>query len=484
VDAVLNWLWQGSVVVLALALMLQLLERSRAHVRYVVCWMALVSVFTLPLVPFLGAAVTPLDIVPIAVAGPIIPVPHAWWTSSAVLIALWALWAGIHVVRLARAMLSLRGIKRRSRVCPTTVERSLCHWVGIRDRGRQAVLVVSDGVTAAAVLGCRSPVIAVAPALVDHLDADELDRVIIHEWAHVQRRDDLANVLQLIARAIAGWHPAVWWIDRRLRIEREVACDEMAVSITGSPKSYAACLIKLANLPLVRPAALPAPGMLTPLGLRGRIVRIVSRREFATPSWSRSVATIVVALLGALSVAVGGLQLVESAVVSPNADIPPTTVPVDGVPPNAFEEPRALDAAQQMRVRTAEFAAGPPAGSPRRFSLRVKPAPAEPLATAASATPLRGPHVVNTEGQESTDSAGDVSGNTLVPVPSASAPIATAVAIGHIPDTQPPVVEAPTRSPWNAAADAGVAIGRSSKTAGVATAGFFNRVGRRIAGSF
>jgi beta-lactamase regulating signal transducer with metallopeptidase domain len=487
VDAVLNWLWQGGVVVLALALSLQLLERSRAHVRYVVCWIALLIVFALPLVPILTAVVTPPDMAASAAAGPIVPIPHAWWTSSAVLVTAWALWAGVYAIRLAGAMLALRRAKRRSRIFPTPVEQSLRHWLRIRDRGRQAVLVVSDRVNAAAVLGCRSPVIAVAPALVGHLDADDLDRVVIHEWAHVQRRDDLANLLQLIVRAAAGWHPAVWWIDRRLRIEREVACDEATVSITGSPKSYAACLVKLANLPLGSSEPLPAPGVLTPAGLRGRIVRIVSRRDFATPSWSRGAATAVIALLGALSVTVGGFQLVESAVVSPNAAAGPAVASGEDAPPNVIEElfagstgqDPAYDNAQQPVVQAATSASARPAGS-RQSSPRVESAPAgQPTAG--------GP-----EGAESTDSAGEVSSNTFVPImrlePAPTAVPLVPVALDHQPETQadtrPAADEAPARSPWNAAADAGVAIGRGSKNAGVATAGFFNRVGRHIADSF
>ena len=63
--------------------------------------------------------------------------------------------------------------------------------------------------------------------------------MLIHEWAHVQRRDDLVNILQIVVRIIAGWHPALWWIDHRLHIEREIACDEITVAVTGSPKAYA-----------------------------------------------------------------------------------------------------------------------------------------------------------------------------------------------------------------------------------------------------
>jgi beta-lactamase regulating signal transducer with metallopeptidase domain len=69
-----------------------------------------------------------------------------------------------------------------------------------------------------------------------------------HEWAHVQRRDDIFNVLHVLVRLIGGWHPALWWIERRLHVEREIACDEVTVAFTGSPKSYAECLVKLSSL--------------------------------------------------------------------------------------------------------------------------------------------------------------------------------------------------------------------------------------------
>ena len=85
-------------------------------------------------------------------------------------------------------------------------------------------------------LGFGSPIIALAPRLLTELSAPDLDRVLVHEWAHVQRRDDLAQLVQHIVRAIAGWHPAVWWLERRLDFEREAACDEVAVDVTGSRK--------------------------------------------------------------------------------------------------------------------------------------------------------------------------------------------------------------------------------------------------------
>ena len=190
----------------------------------------------------------------------------------------------------------------------------------MKDDGRTAQLVVSNDVRAAAVIGCGSPVIAVAPALVQHLTAAELDRIVIHEWAHVQRRDDLGNVAQLMVRLVAGWHPGVWLLDRWLRAEREIACDEMAVTLTGSSKVYAACLVKLASLPLTSRDTLPALGVLSSGSLATRVQRILSRSDPATANGSRNSVTLSIGLLVGVSLAVGSLRIVEAVEVLPELD--------------------------------------------------------------------------------------------------------------------------------------------------------------------
>lgn len=469
--AVLNWLWQGCVVALALAAILRLLDHARAQVRYAVCWVALLCAFVLPVVPFIGLVASPAVLPTVtASSAAVVSVPHTWWTSSALVLGLWALWLGIYGTRLATAMLALRRAKTGSRPFPASVESRLRHWQRVRQQGRQASLFVSDRVRAAAVLGCGSPVIAVAPALVQHLDADELDRVIVHEWAHVQRRDDLANGVQLIARLIAGWHPAVWWIDRRLQIERELACDEMTVAVTGSAKSYAACLVKVADLPLGGVSALPAPGALSSSGLATRIRRLVSRREFLSPAWSRGVATAAVVLLCVLSLAVGGFRLVEAAAESPTVR---RVVRAQSVQESGLESANTIHQASQPITRTRTLVAARSAGQPAVASPQVEQRPAEPTTTSEPAAP----ETANTPERSSAEAG-------LPIVPLESAPIEVPVARATAPSTPTSPGETPTDSTWRAAADGGVAIGRESKKAGVATAGFFNRLGKRIAGSF
>src|SRR6185503_4263157 len=157
----------------------------------------------------------------------------------------------------------------------------------------------------ASVLGGGRPIIAVAPKLIDRLSPDELDRIMIHEWAHVQRRDDLLSLAHAIVRATAGWHPAVWWLERRMLIEREIACDEITVRLTGCPKRYAACLTAIATLP---GSSLPmeAVGVLSTPALTRRVVRILSQRRLASPAFSAAAAVVAVLVLATFSITAAG----------------------------------------------------------------------------------------------------------------------------------------------------------------------------------
>jgi beta-lactamase regulating signal transducer with metallopeptidase domain len=335
-DAVLNWLWQGSAVALACVVMLRVLERARANVRYVVCWVALLLIVALPALPPVQPA-PPAAALPASPADAMLSLPDAWWTSTLLMLAAWLGWASACTVRFVSAMAALRRARSRSLAFPSDVESALPHWRRARVDGRRATLVLSDSVTTAAVLGWGPPMIAVSPSVVRTLDPAELDRVLIHEWVHVQRRDDLVNVLRTAVRILAGWHPGIWWIDRRLHVEREIACDERTVAITGSPKSYAACLMKLASLRDVARALQAAPAVVTMSGLRARITRIVTPPRSIAPLWARSLAVAIVSTLCAMSVGVSGLKLVEAVALAQ----PFTSTRMPGIIADALAPPAA-----------------------------------------------------------------------------------------------------------------------------------------------
>jgi hypothetical protein len=104
------------------------------------------------------------------------------------------------------------------------------------------------------------PAVLVPGFLIERLSDEELGNVLTHELAHLRRGDDWMNLVQRLIEAVIFFHPAVLWIGRRLRLEREIACDDWVVAMTGTPRPYAACLAKLAAL---MPAASPqlAPGV-------------------------------------------------------------------------------------------------------------------------------------------------------------------------------------------------------------------------------
>jgi len=77
----------------------------------------------------------------------------------------------------------------------------------------------------------------------------------MHELAHLQRRNDWTNLAQKTLKALLCFHPAAWWIESRLSLEREMACDEAVLATTASPNAYAHCLVSMAEKSFGRRAA-------------------------------------------------------------------------------------------------------------------------------------------------------------------------------------------------------------------------------------
>jgi hypothetical protein len=69
----------------------------------------------------------------------------------------------------------------------------------------------------------------------------------MHELAHLRRWDDWTNLAQKIVKALFFFHPAVWWIEGKLTLEREMACDDLVLAQTSNPKTYAKSLLSLAE---------------------------------------------------------------------------------------------------------------------------------------------------------------------------------------------------------------------------------------------
>jgi uncharacterized protein YnzC (UPF0291/DUF896 family) len=92
------------------------------------------------------------------------------------------------------------------------------------------------------VIGWVRPIVFLPATALTGLSEDQLQAVIAHELAHIQRLDAFVNVFQVCIETLLFYHPAVWWLNKRVRCEREHCCDEVAVSVCGDAVEYARAL--------------------------------------------------------------------------------------------------------------------------------------------------------------------------------------------------------------------------------------------------
>ena len=132
-------------------------------------------------------------------------------------------------------------------------------------------------------VGVLAPAIVVPLSMLTSLSSSELQAVLAHELAHIKRNDYLANLFQMVIEAVYFFNPAVWWISRQIRVEREACCDQIAIESAGNNIGYATILANwmetVAGSPASTVADAPAAAMAfsnkQPSGMLERIQRIL-----------------------------------------------------------------------------------------------------------------------------------------------------------------------------------------------------------------
>jgi hypothetical protein len=125
----------------------------------------------------------------------------------------------------------------------------------------------------------------------------ELQQVLLHELTHLRRRDDWTNLTQKVIKAILFFHPSVWWLEQRLSLEREMACDEAVLARAASPYGYAECLTRLAEKTLIRKNIALAQGLVSRMRqLSMRVAQILDdNRPEGTQIWKPAIPMVAVA---------------------------------------------------------------------------------------------------------------------------------------------------------------------------------------------
>ena len=188
----------------------------------------------------------------------------------------------------------------------------------------------------------------------------DLTAVILHELAHLQRRDDWTNLAQKLLGAIFFFHPAVWWVERKLALEREMACDELVLAKTGNRRAYAECLVSLAEKSFARQGIALAQSLIGHAkGTAMRLARILDPSRAATPrAYTPALALTSAALVLCVVVGPGAPRLIgfqDRVVASEAAHVPH----VKASPEQAALQPVKIEASfHPPRVATTHNALG------------------------------------------------------------------------------------------------------------------------------
>jgi beta-lactamase regulating signal transducer with metallopeptidase domain len=260
-----HFVWQGAAIAVALVVVVEAFRVRSVHARYALSLAALVAMVTALPVTFLALGETftsdsqSTTVLPIASivsndAAEAIPSQRpvestfsAYMTDWLVtlqpaLFLLWLLGCLLLNARIVVGWLATQGLLRsRERLSPEVSSRLARLGSRFQLRISDAVFV-SSRVTQALAVGFLKPVVLLPAAWLSEIPPQFLEAIVAHELAHLRRCDLWVNLLQRLAEAVLFYHPALWWLSARLRRERELCCDELAVAATGRRLEYAEAL--------------------------------------------------------------------------------------------------------------------------------------------------------------------------------------------------------------------------------------------------
>ena len=460
--ALVHFVWQGAALAALAAVMLRCLRRRTAAVRYLAACAALAAMVAAPTatlslvppaptvthrdtgeeisgsetvvlaLPPAGAPAAPASLRNASWAARIAPAIESalpqmvlGWLIGALGVSVWYAGGWVWVRRL---------IWRRAQPAAERWRQVAADLARRMRVSRPVRILESAAVRVPTLVGCLRPVILLPASVLTGLAPEQIEALLAHELAHVRRWDYLVNLCQTLAEVLFFYHPAVWWLSRRIRVEREQCCDDAVVATCGDRVAYARALASLGESSAGPAAALAAGGG----RLLARIRRILTMQPDTRNErgWGAvALAGIAAALMAALAMTLCGgsapaaLALAEdrpAAATLPVAGGPSVPapsgagaldqVPGDGVLLDTWIMSLAPDAGPPLTI-PLEGGAGPAevaAGAPRPPRLLVIPGTRLPVTLTASdadrviatlkacprVTMLSSPRVISVDNQE------------------------------------------------------------------------------------
>jgi len=317
-------LWQDAAIALITAILLRVLAKWSAAHRYAVCLLSLLLMVVTPVVTLffydsfsrLSRASVSFFVQVIDPSVPFQAILDAGGDWTRWVVAIWLVGVAINVTRLLTNWHFTRVlIQTASEIVPSEVvavfeamKRELAFRRSVR-------LMVTDRVEGPAAIGLLKPVVLLPVTALTGLDPVELKAILAHELAHILRHDFALNVLQRSAESLLFYHPAVWWLSRRIRTEREHCCDDVALRLCRDRLAYAQALVKLEQVRSTASLAVAAAGS----NLPDRVRRIMGR-DTASAEWQPAAASSVFVIAVWI---IAGMWNINSLGASPLPPMPP-----------------------------------------------------------------------------------------------------------------------------------------------------------------
>ena len=357
--ALVHFVWQGAVVAVALAIGLRLLRGATAGVRYGIACSALLLMASLPLItvwrmpatasggngslgmaptrPGQTSATKPLieppatdsgvDRVVLATKGGDSNQPWHYGLATRVevylpwMVLAWLLGVLVISLRLFGGWVQVRRVQRvQVRPLEETWQSRLVALGRRMGINRPVRLLESCLATVPITVGWLRPVVLLPTSALLGLTPSQLEAICAHELAHIRRHDYLVNLFQTAIETVLFYHPAVWWVSHRIRLEREYCCDDLAVRVCGDRIVYARALTALDQL-----RSAPASFVLAATGgsLLTRIRRLVARPSPRANgvAWCLT-STIALTIVGGRAL---GIHVAASGQEKPTPQAPPAT---------------------------------------------------------------------------------------------------------------------------------------------------------------
>jgi beta-lactamase regulating signal transducer with metallopeptidase domain len=353
--ALLHFVWQGTALAALAAVAMAFFRRASA--RYLVAVGMLVLMLAAPVATFFSYRNADAVMAWTSAApAPTVAVPHvtAWKASarSAVapqrsapdlfpwMVEAWLIGVALFSLRSAGGFLLLERMRRRQSVVVSGRLKEVCVELQGRIGLTRAIRYCQcQWLEAPAVIGWFRPVVFLPLTALTGLSEDQLQAVIAHELAHIQRLDSFVNAFQVVVETLLFYHPAVWWLNQRIRLERENCCDDTAIALCGNAVEYARALTLMEEWRVA-----PAMAMAANRGpLSARIMRLLGVSNLRSGIRGIGLTSSAVCLTVALVAgnAIFGIANKASAQASPQAAPAPAVPPTPAKPATKSAKPTA-----------------------------------------------------------------------------------------------------------------------------------------------